>query len=315
MSRRPEFAESIKQSPYEIAREKAIEKVGPQPVDGPFSEQVAYWDLYWDAYYAYTDTNQVAVDDDIDEPWIESSNDYLEGLRGNTGADRRNFFRQPEAREEVFQFSKAIAEYIKDNEVKNLVIADRSSRPLYVGVMEYWRKVFPNDPMPGIFFVNPKGFKDRESHTTQELQATNYFLRDDAVEPIDKARTQKDIMIEFRTAYPRLFQDQDKPVLIFDTCIHSGDTLDSVVKTFKKSGFENVIVGSVNPGDQGSKVKTDFYITTKEPEQGCYPFDRDRMIEKTFEHVYSRPTTDQRKKELGIELREEIREIMKDHLG
>jgi hypothetical protein len=80
-------------------------------------------------------------------------------------------------------------------------------------------------------------------------------------------------------------------------------------------GFTDVRIGSVNPAEEGSSVQTDFYITHRRPEKGCYPFDRDRMIEKTFEHVYSQRTQDIQKRRAGNQLREEIKRIMLEHLG
>src|SRR3989338_1966564 len=111
-----------------------------------------------------------------------------------------------------------------------------------------------------------------------------------------------------------LLADKDKPVLVFDSCIHSGDTLDPVKKTMEEAGFEDIMIGSINPVGRRSRVRTDFHITSKDPEKGCYPFDKDRMIEKVFDHVYSQRTSDPQKRQLSIELRKEIKRIIDEHL-
>ena len=139
--------------------------------------------------------------------------------------------------------------------------------------------------------------------------------KDDAYESRYQVRNQDEIIQEFQDTYTKLMEDKDKPVLIFDTCIHSGDSLFSVKRAFDQAGFDDVRVGAVNPSDRASKVKTDFFITRQEPEKGCYPFDRDRMIEKTFDHVYSRPTDDPEKRERSVRLRQEIKRIMREALG
>jgi hypoxanthine phosphoribosyltransferase len=182
--------------------------------------------------------------------------------------------------------------------------------------MEYWKKAYPGERRPGIYFVNPKGFKDRETTSPEELREVNEdaAFKEDLRESESKARTRSEIDEEFSKTYPRLMADRGKKVLVFDTCIHSGDTLASVVDTFDRLGFKDVKVGSVNPADYHSKVQTDFHITKERPEMGCYPFDRDRMIEKTFEHVYSKRGNDKEKKAAGIALRKEIKKIMQENL-
>ena len=220
------------------------------------------------------------------------------------------FFRDPEARREVFEFSKAIAEYLEKEGIKDLVIVDRSSRPLYIGVREYWDKKFRGKQRPGIYFINPKGFESRDVLSLEEADINKKY----SYETVGQVREKEEIIAEFERVYPKLVADKNKPILIFDTCIHSGDTLVKVVEIFKEMGFSDVRIGAVNPADRLSKVKKDFFITTSRPERGCYPFDRDRMIEKTFEHIYSRRVTDTRKIAAGVEIRREIKKIMEENL-
>lgn len=225
------------------------------------------------------------------------------------------FFEDKEERQELFNYSKAISEYLREEEISNLIIVDRSSRPLYVGVREYLRSRYPDEKMPNMYFVNPKGFKAKEDETQTEIidAIHDYIWKKDVEEP-DEVRNRKDIMREFSETYTRLMNDKKNPVLLFDTCIHSGESLKPIKKVLDKLGFSDVRIGAVNPSDVGSKVKTDFYITTQEPEKGCYPFDRDKIIEKTFNHVYSQKTKDPNKEERSIRLRKEISQIMKDYL-
>jgi hypothetical protein len=315
-----------------------------------------YWDLYWDKMYQdaslYELSNQ--EEDNLDEePYWELDYDFgsdyefdddllpfasqlskdqsdmplslheaMEQLqtliRLIAGDDITNglFFENPESRKEVYEFSAAIAEYLKQESITNLVIVDRSSRPLYIGVIEYWRKKFPGESRPNIYFVNPKGFKSSDAQSNSELLKANSIGRNkgDIDESIYLARAQQDIKDEFISSYSKLYEDRDNPVLIFDTCIHSGDTLASVVDIFEQLGFEDARVGSVNQARPESKVQTDFHITDLDPKKGCYPFDRDRMIEKTFEHVYSRPTQDSVKRSASIAIRKEIKKIMQEYL-
>ncbi len=227
------------------------------------------------------------------------------------------FFEHPQERQELFDYSKAVAEYLRIENIPNLVIIDRSARPLYVGVKEYLRSKYPDERTPNIYFMNPKGFKAKEDLTPEEIEDIIEACRwhDDIDETSDQARSREEIMTEFQNTYKRLISDKDKPVLVFDTCIHSGNSLESVKKAFDSLGFSDVRVGAVNPSnDFESQVKTDFYITKKEPKNGCYPFSEDRIIEKTFKRVQSQETKEIHRREKSRRLRKEIKRIMNDFL-
>lgn len=215
------------------------------------------------------------------------------------------FFYYPEERQELFDYSKAIAEYLRTEEIQNLVIIDRSSRPLYIGVREYLASQYPSEKMPSIYFMNPKGFKTKEELTPEEIEE---------IGDISVVRSREDVFREFQKVYRRLIRDKDQPVLIFDTCIHSGKTLAPVKKVFDDAGFSDVRIGSVNPSNTESKIKANFYITRQRPEKCCYPFNRDKIVEKTFSHVHSTRTTDKRRRDQSILLREEIRQIIRKYL-
>ncbi|MCX6736042.1 MAG: hypothetical protein NTZ13_03075 [Candidatus Parcubacteria bacterium] len=233
--------------------------------------------------------------------------------------DKYEFFDYPEEREELFRYTEKIVEYLKNEKISNLVIIDRSSRPFYVAVLEYWHKKYSGEPAPNIYFMNPKGFKPREEMTEAEIYDIykDSLWKDDVCETPEpqEIKSREEVLKEFQDTYKKLLEDKKKPVLIFDTCIHSGNSLASVKNTFDDAGFTDARVGAINPSDKGAKVSTDFYVSSQRPEKGCYPFDRDRLIEKTFDHVYSSPTMDPRKKEKAIQLRKEIKRIIADKMN
>jgi len=227
-----------------------------------------------------------------------------------------DFFQDKIEQDELFHFSKKIAEYLHDENIADLVIIDRSSRPLYVGVKEYWKAKYQDEKMPNILFMNPKGFKAKEDLVPDEIFEIieDCAWKEDASEGPEKVRSREEILADFRESYSRLLEDKDKPVAIFDTCIHSGDSLASVQKICKQNGFSDLRIGAINEADANSKVHTDFHITDIEPEKGCYPFDRDKMVEKTFSKVYSNKNNNPRKRARAIQLRREIKEIMLHYL-
>jgi hypothetical protein len=257
----------------ELAHEYALSVLGRPPMWASPEKERIYWDDYYKAYYFYLSPRESRSSFDArrayfgdEESFYPDSGDLslrdaeslLTTLKGFFLGERKTsrrpdfdhiFFRDSRARSEVFSFSKAIAEHLHDNGIEDLVIVDRSSRPLYIGVMEYWKSAYPDERRPGIYFVNPKGFKDKDTLPREELWRANReaALKGDLSESDTNARTRLEIDAEFAEAYPKLMADRDKEVLIFDTCIHSGDTLASVVESFRRMGFKNVQVGSVNP--------------------------------------------------------------------
>ncbi len=219
------------------------------------------------------------------------------------------FFPYREDREELAAYCEEITCYLHDKGIPNLVIIDRSSRPLYIGVREYWLNKYPKEKLPGIYFMNPKGFKSKDDLSDVELWeiAMDCAWKGDIDEDPMRARSKDEIIGELESTYTALVKDKDKPLLVFDSCIHTGDTLSPVVDTLDEAGFKNVLVGTIGLPDQESTVRADFIITYDEPSKGCYPFDRDQMIEKVFNHVYSKPNTDPNMVARSIVLREEIK--------
>lgn len=212
---------------------------------------------------------------------------------------RYEFFEDAIERQELFDYCKKVAEYLHDEGIADLVIIDRSSRPVYIGVKEYWRHAYPGEKSPNMYFMNPNGFR----------------LKSEAGHKGGERDTRGEVEEEFAATYRQLMEDKEKPVLIFDSCIHSGNTLEPVKKTMEGLGFEKLLVGSINPSGPSASVQTDFFITRNRPEKGCYPFDRDRMIEKTLYSVSSNPTTDAEHRARAVRLRLEIKKVMQDKLG
>ena len=238
---------------------------------------------------------------------------YLKSFRTREGL--YNFFETQRSREELAYYCQKVAEYLHDQKIPNLIIIDRSSRPLYIGLIEFWRAKYPNEKLPGIYFMNPKGFKARESLTEDDLEEIQMdsLWKEDSVE-YQQIRTEEDILEEIEKVYSQLSKDKEKPLLIFDSCIHSGGTLSPVKDILAKSGFSNIKIGTANKANEDATIQPDFHIEDS-PSTGCYPFDRDRMIEKTFDHVFSVRNKDPQSIALSIRLRQEIKKIVQEALN
>ena len=245
----------------------------------------------------------------------EEEEDYEYSGYEDESEGNYQFFIYKEEREDVYKFSAAIAEHLKEQNIPNLVITDRSSRPLYIGVREYWKKKYPDKKMPNIYFMNPRGFKSAENLTGQDIVKiiSDNMFSNDAKVVHDQARNHGEIYQDFKQTYKTLLKDKNKPVLVFDTCIHSGNTLKPVKDMMKEQGFTDIRIGSINPSGPHSSVNADFYITNERPARECIPFDKDCIVEKTFDHVYSTKTKDKAKRSVSIALRKEIKRIMQEY--
>ena len=121
------------------------------------------------------------------------------------------FFDYSKERLELFKYSQAVSEYLITNKIPSLVLIDRSARPLYLGVKEYLRSKHPDEKIPNIYFINPKGFKmGNKDLTKREIsQITGQCVETEASKnnPII-IRKQRDIIKEFIQTYSRLVKDK-----------------------------------------------------------------------------------------------------------
>lgn len=236
-------------------------------------------------------------------------------LPGESSTYDYEFFRQPEDRQLIYQCSRATVEFVRQNQIPNIVLIDRNARPFYAGLQEYWRLNHAKEPMPNIFFLNPKGFKSQE-HTTPKmielLQKCEKYKEDLIEDPIGLV-AQADIEREFNQSYRGLCSDKTKPLLIFDVCIHSGDTLKPIITMLKQSGFERLLIGAVGkPFENGTDVKPDFCVFRRQDDCNCHPFGREAMVNKTFGHVFSVPNSNPEDRDWSARLRSEIRQVIRE---
>jgi hypothetical protein len=225
-------------------------------------------------------------------------------------------FRHSEEQEEIYEYSLQAAQFIIDNEVESVVLMDRATRPMYVGIKEVLKAVVEKDSMPDFKFVNPRGFRAREDYTDRQekqIQGRHKHLADRKERP-RKRRNRDEIDAEFRDTYASLVAKKDKPVLLLDTCLHGGDTVAPVARTLKEVGFSKVFFGVVH--DTGDcPVPPTFSMTNIAPFKACIPFSQDVMVEKTYGSTHSVTPKNKRYREEAVLARREIRQIVTDRLA
>lgn len=243
----------------------------------------------------------------------EDMQQLLKMLLGETEGRRSGyeFFPSAAERKELVTICGRVAEYLHDNHIANLVLLDRSARPAYIGIREMWKQKYPDQPLPGIYFVNPTGFNSTEETRGSRVRE---IIDDSAWKGTDigsarDIRSEDEIQKDFQQTYQRLLANKDKGTLLFDTCVHSGDSFKPVLETFKSMDFKNLKVGVVGDDMNMSNIKPDLVAVSGQPLGVCYPFDRDRMIGRRLDSVTSARNTNSSEREKSVRLRKEITKI------
>lgn len=167
-----------------------------------------------------------------------------------------------------------VSKFIHENDIKNLILLDRSARLAYIGINYILEKKFSDTSKPKIFFINPK---------------SSAFCRKKAsyLEKINK----------------------EEQLLIFDTCIHTGKNMRPIIDFFEGKGFKNIKVGVASNERNNSHIKPDLVCGYK---YGCFPFsDFDRNAFKSSPgKLFIRPKRSYR--EEIVEVRKEVKYIFED---
>jgi galactitol-specific phosphotransferase system IIB component len=162
------------------------------------------------------------------------------------------------SREDIYESSKKLADYVSKEEIKNIFFLDNSARQAYVGFREMWKKEHDQEVEPGIYFMNP-----------DSLKYDSGFL--------DEVLTE-----EFAKKYYNV--DKNEKILIYDVCIHTGNTIFAVQEFFKKMGFTDVKVAITSVSDDFSaaeKEKLDLVCLDERAKAGCHPYGKPGYIQKT----------------------------------
>ncbi len=172
------------------------------------------------------------------------------------------YYHDPEAREQLFNEVKVVAEYIHDQKIPNIILPDRSARNFYVPLWEYWKTVYPDDKKPNIYFTSPGPL------------FSGFFY----VEP--EGPEGPDVAYDMDNTYKHLVRDSALPLLVYDTCMHSGDTILKIKKRFTNMGFNDIRIGVSSKSHGGNIVDIDLVASSEALVRGCYPFGKGSLVQR-----------------------------------
>jgi hypothetical protein len=213
---------------------------------------------------------------------------------------------------ELYDQCKAVGDFLHDNEIPNLVLLDRSARPAHVGIRQYMRMRYPDETLPATYFIDPDAtvhsYSDRELNDTEHHILRDIIVSRDpssygfdapfenpaqqeisqrmdtlAVEIIRRRReahvTPPAAVENFQRSQPVLASKTDQPVLVFDTCSHTGQSMHLAESLLRDAGFTDVWTGVVSTADSVPElVAYDLVVGSEAPTLGCHPFGSENAV-------------------------------------
>ncbi len=159
-------------------------------------------------------------------------NNTFQKIEKKVGSEYQ-YFKREDVREGIYEFSSGLAKYLHDQNIPNVIFLDRSPRPLWVGLDEYWKLNYKKEkPRPNIYFVNPDAFDVVERATSEETEDSLiadkiFFSLTGESRILEKAKKlDQETRDLFTESYFNLRKDKDKTIAVFDNCIHSGKTIE-----------------------------------------------------------------------------------------
>ena len=213
-------------------------------------------------------------------------------------------------RDDIFTYSKGMAEYALKHRIQNIVFMDRAARPAWVGVDEYWEQKLKDKPKPGFYFINSDAFITREFYKWNSVNS----------EPGKKKKGipsemlfDEEVLEQLGSKYKYLLKFKNKPVLLFDTCSHTGDTLLSVKRMFQMAGFTDVRTATASVPEKYSGVKSVIKFDDANLNL-CNPFGLERAVSDDWTSISSVPAGGEEEKNNSRSIRRDIRQIIQERV-
>lgn len=229
------------------------------------------------------------------------------------------YFNDPIRRKDIYEFSKGVTKYLHDKKIPNIILIDRSPRPLWVGIDEYWKNHYKKEKRPNIYFVNPEGLNVADKVSSKINMTIDQLLFDrlmfamtgESMVIKESEKIKENLKEQFKEAYLRLEQDKNKPLAVFDNCIHSGDTMLNVLSFLNYAGYKDlkVLIGETSNNFSNLKIDKDF--TKNIQYVSCGVFGRDLGVKKSQDKVFSEYDEEADREEV-VKSREEIRRIVRE---
>jgi hypothetical protein len=207
--------------------------------------------------------------------------------------------------------------YIHENHIGSIALIDTAARPFHIPLIHAWNQKYGDNAdqkRPPIFFINPSGFRSQE-HTMPAIEwaiAIQAFLKRRPVERPSQRRSAESILGSFATKYPGLYEQREKPALVIDSCLHTGNAVSHVIASMQAVGFQDVrlMVGYLDPRTKNLDCTPDVVLSKTQLIGKCYPFGIDTRVNKTYGSCNSVPTSNEKQRKTAYDLRKKLNNAM-----
>lgn len=234
-------------------------------------------------------------------------------------AERKRQFNRGQENDLV-RIGNRLAIHLHDEKIGRIVFLDRGARAAYVCLLEAWKRLYPAEPHPVVSFIHPLGLNTLESLSDQVRVGAKVLSRGEALQSKKGGagasyRDETSVLEEMKVVYQDLLTDTDSPLMIFDTCQHSGLSTEPVFCTFQKLGFTHLTLGLASDVNDLAGIPADFVALSGEANGKCYPFGTDSLVQKDTFSVLARRTSSTENQRKGTLLRLAIKDIFKEKWG
>jgi hypothetical protein len=208
------------------------------------------------------------------------------GMASNPEKGSLGLAESEKSREDIYESSKKLADYISTEKIENIFFLDNSARQAYVGFRGMWKKDHNQEVEPDIYFINPDPLK--YGYDIDEVLAE-----------------------EFAKKYYKV--DKNEKILIYDVCIHTGSTVFNVQEFFKKMGFTDVRIAITSVSDDlpaANKERLDLVCLDDRAKLGCHPYGKPSYVQKTG-LMTGRADYNEKKRHQGAVDHQKIKDVFK----
>lgn len=180
----------------------------------------------------------------------------------------------------MYEGIRGVSDYCYQQRINNIVLIDKSARPLWAGISQYWDLAYSGNQKPRIQFINPSLFRRtvKNSKTPSDLSAALHEAANELVAQLQSSRSP-------------LLVDRDHPLLLVDSCMHSGKSVYLTKRVMGIAGFSDVRAGVINttlvPDSEITPevIATDSILATR-----CFRPSAEETLVKDAEYsIYSEP--------------------------
>lgn len=216
--------------------------------------------------------------------------------------EKHEYFGHEKEKEYLFKVIEGLSRYISDGGIGNIVLVDRAARHAAAGLRAYWKLGCPKERMPDIYFIDPEPIKEViYSSSSMNINKNTLWAGMEAAKM-------------FKARYRHLLKRKEKPTLIFDTCSHSGRSLEAIVNLLKRSRFRNLHTGTAIKANDQAFIQPDFYILEKRSYwKGCRVLGQQGTygVDKKGGSIIAEKVSSKYESNVSREIRQEIREIIR----